>query len=184
MWPVRETQSTHSIQHAARCLFQCDPVASEVAPDTPATPPADSKYLQHLYSYLVSSHPLTTLACLWLTLYPSSSPHYPLETFYPIKRQAHFHLSYSHELRSEMIYSSHVRISYILNTRKLFKVQVLPCDILYILQINIISMPNYSLQRTVTSQQSSIFPYCCLSLSIPTAVYSLTSCRVCGIGSG
>lgn len=119
MWPVRETQSDHSIQHAARCLFQCDPVASEVAPDTPATPPADPKYLQHLYrylySYLVSSHPLTTLAWLWLTLYPSSSPHYPLEieTFYPIKRQAHFHLSYSHELRSEMIYSSHVRISYI-----------------------------------------------------------------------
>lgn len=35
-------------------------------------------------------------------------------------------------------------------------------------------MPNYSLQRTVTSQQSSIFPYRCLSLSIPTAVYSLT----------
>lgn len=115
MWPVRETQSTHSIQHAARCLFQCDPVASEVAPDTPATPPADPKYLQHLYSYLVSSHPLTTLAWLWLTLYPSSSPHYPLEieSFYPIKRQAHFHLSYSHELRSEMIYSSHVQISYI-----------------------------------------------------------------------
>lgn len=85
----------------------------------PTTPPADPKYLQHLYrylySYLVSSHPLTTLAWLWLTLYPSSSPHYPLEieTFYPIKRQAHFHLSYSHELRSEMIYSSHVRISYI-----------------------------------------------------------------------
>lgn len=114
-----------------------------------------ARHLQH-----PRQHPQSRLP--WCLPEPSSNSRF--ETFYPIKRQAHFHLSHSHvsELAIYTMYQAY-RIP------EMFKVQVLLSGMHYMpdncnIYSELLSPSPYS-QRTVTSLS---FP-----ISLSLSVYSI-----------